>query len=330
VANEDDVAAITELINRNRIAIWMRDFDLWSSCFVHEPYLARWGWWTVGGMFARRGWDDISSRLKREMTEHPEPQPAMAYDTRVVNLSLRIHGDMAWATFEQHYPGGSLWSDRRGPTIAYEGRVFERHDGAWKIAFLVLLDGDHVEDGVLRVRLDGEGRVLSAGAALDRVLEDDDLAIRNGRLRVRDSRTDAKLQAAIRWAASQDTDYMPSTGSVPVVMEAGEGLATKVWWVSYEGGRIHFSPGDTRTTEARLDKASLIYGLSPTQRRVAALIADGLTLNEIAERMGITGNAARTHLQRIFDKTGVHNQSALVRVLLSAMAPVTDQRFISR
>ena len=43
--------------------------------------------------------------------------------------------------------------------------------------------------------------------------------------------------------------------------------------------------------------------------------------------MGITSNTARTHLQRIFDKTGVHNQSALVRVLLSAIAPVRKQYF---
>jgi len=293
---------------------------------VHESYLGRWGWWAHGGLFVRRGWGDISERLRREMQERPEPQPRMAHDTRLENLELRIHGDMAWATYEQHYPGGTVWDGKRAPALSYEARVFERHDGQWKIAFILLLDGGD-PDNVVRLRLDAEGRVLSTGPAVETVLADDDLVIRDGRLRVRDSRTDARLQAAIRWAAAQDSSYMPFTGSVPVVMEAGEGLATKVWWVTCETGQVYFSLPDTRSTEARLETAAAIYGLSPAQHRVAALVADGLTLAEVARRLEITLNTARTHLQRIFEKTGVHNQSALVRVLLTAIAPVPRHLF---
>jgi DNA-binding CsgD family transcriptional regulator len=51
------------------------------------------------------------------------------------------------------------------------------------------------------------------------------------------------------------------------------------------------------------------------------LVAEGLSLVDISARMGITANTARTHLNRIFDKTGVRTQPALVRVLLTAMAP---------
>src|SRR5690348_8208326 len=61
-----DRDAIIELIHRNRIAIWTNDFDLWNSCFVHEPYLVRWGWWSGGGAFMRRGWDEISGRVRQE------------------------------------------------------------------------------------------------------------------------------------------------------------------------------------------------------------------------------------------------------------------------
>ena len=43
---EADVAAITALIHRNRVAVWMRDYETWASCFVHEPYSARFGWWS--------------------------------------------------------------------------------------------------------------------------------------------------------------------------------------------------------------------------------------------------------------------------------------------
>lgn len=322
MAYEDDVAAITALIHRNRIGIWMRDYEMWASCFVHAPYTTRYGWWNMGGVFFRRGWEDISSRLQREMAEHPEPRPRLAHETTVENLTVRVAGDMAWATFEQHYPGIAVEPYGVGPSLVYEARVFERHEGVWKIAFLAMLDGPRGPDpSQPRLLLDGEGRVLSSPEESAAVLTDDDLVIRNGRLRVRDSRTDARLQAAIRWAAGLDMSYMPYQGAVPVVMEAGEGLPTKIWWVMARGGLILFCLIDQTITENRLEMAAMIYGLSPAQRRVAGLVAEGLTLNEIAERMGITPNTARTHLNRIFEKTGVRNQAALVRILLSAVAP---------
>jgi DNA-binding CsgD family transcriptional regulator len=322
VQNEDDVAAITALIHRNRIAIWMRDFDAWAACFVHEAYTARYGWWALGGAFFRQGWEDIAARLKREMAEFPEPQPRLAYETRVENLTIRIMGDMAWASFEQHYPGIPVRPYGPGPGLVHEMRIFERHDGEWRIAFLGMIDGLLGPDpGRPELRLDGEGRVLSGPEAIAAMLADDDIAVRNGRLRIRDGRTDARLQAAIRWAAAQDTNHMPYEGAVPIVMEAGEGLPAKVWWVAFKGSRITFSVADPHVAEARLDMAATIYRLSAAQKQVASLVAEGLTLNEIADRMGVTANTARTHLQRIFEKTGVRNQAALVRILLSAVAP---------
>jgi len=58
------------------------------------------------------------------------------------------------------------------------------------------------------------------------------------------------------------------------------------------------------------------------EQRLAALVVEGLALAEIARRMGVTVNTARTHLNRVFDKVGVRTQSALVRVLLTAIAPL--------
>lgn len=320
--HEDDVAAITALIHRNRIAIWMRDFEAWSSCFVHAPYTARWGWWGRGGIFARRGYDDLADRLRREMIEHSTPQPKLAHETKVAKLFIQVIGDMAWATFEQHYPEAALWEGFAGPELAHEMRVFERHDGEWKIAFLCLLDGgQRPPEGMLRMRLDAEGRVRDADSHIIDLLDDDDLMVRAGRLRIRDRRADTRLREAIRWAASLDTGYMPQAASVPIVMEAGEGLPSKVWWISARGGAIIFSTIDPRSSGHRLTTAARIYGLSPVQVKVAAMVADGLSLPDIAAELGITQNTARTHLNRIYDKTGVRHQAALVRLLLLAVAP---------
>lgn len=322
MSQQDDHQAIEALIHRSRVAIWMRDYAAWAACFVHADYTARWGSWGRGGVFARRGWDDIATRLQREMAERPVPQPTLAYQTRVENLSIQVRGDMAWATFEQHYPEAPPWEGFLGPEPAYDMRVFERHEGEWKIAFLCLLDsGQRPPEGMVRLRLDREGRLLEADAPILKLLDDDDLVLRSGRLRIRDSRADAKLQAAIRWAAGLDAGFMPQAASVPIVSEAGEGLPTKVWWVSGRGATILFSTTDPRTTAARLALAATVYGLSPAQARVAAFVADGLSVVEIADRLGISPSTARTHLNRIFDKTGVRTQSSLVRLLLLAVAP---------
>lgn len=319
---QDDEAEILALIHANRIAIWMRDYEKWAACFVHAPYTTRWGWWRKGGVFHRQGWDDIESRFRRDLLEWPDPIPDLAHDTTVENLQLRVAGDMAWATFEQHYPPG-LREGFAMPALVSEMRVFERHEGHWKIAFLGFLDysAGRSDDAVIRLGADGTALDISPAANLI-LADDDDVVIRAGRLRLRGATANARLQAAISWAAALDNAFMSSRGAVPIVVEAGEGLPTRIFWVIADGGHVHFSFGDVGIAEQRLDMAALIYGLSPVQKQVARLVADGLSLVEIAERLGITANTARTHLNRIFDKTGVRTQPALVRALLSAVAPL--------
>lgn len=320
-----DETAIVALIHANRIAIWTRDFEAWSNCFVHAPYTSRWGWWPLGGVFARRGYDDIAARLKRDFVQFPDPVPAFAYDTKVENLSIRIAGDMAWATFQQRYPEGAMQTYFYGVSglgLVHEVRVFERHHGEWKIAFLGFLNGGTAGTQELRFELDGSGKVVPGNPVAEaRLATDDHLVVRNGRLRLRDSRADQRLQAAIRWARGVDSNYMSQHGAVPVVVGNSD-IETVVYWVVADAGAIFLSFGDRRISEERLELATLIYGLAPAQKRVAGLVAEGKTLSQIAVEMGITPNTARTHLQRVFEKTGVRTQTALVRVLLSAVAPV--------
>jgi DNA-binding CsgD family transcriptional regulator len=44
----------------------------------------------------------------------------------------------------------------------------------------------------------------------------------------------------------------------------------------------------------------------------------GEALVRAADRLGISHNTARTHLQRIYRKTGTSHQGELIRLLLSA------------
>jgi len=319
-----DEAEILDLIHRNRIAVWMHDYEMYADCFVHAPYTTRWNASHINGIFIRSGWDDISQRVREMFEAMPGLKiEANAYQTTVENLMLRIHGDVAWALYNQRYPGVPTPVPITNRGLTHEMRLFERHEGRWKIAFMGYLDEDASQRGRRMVLLDPDGRVLWQTEAATRGFEtEDDLVIRNGRLRARDRRVDERLQAAIKWAAAQDRGYMLARGALPIVCPAGENMPAKVWWVTTESGKIWFSFSDPGLTEIRLSAAAAIFGLSATQQQVATLIANGLPLTDIATQLGITANTARTHLDRIFDKVGVRTQAALVRVLLSTAAPV--------
>jgi DNA-binding CsgD family transcriptional regulator len=318
-----DEAEIIALIHANRIAVWTQDFAAYEKCFVHADYTTRWNASRYFGVTERQGWDEIAARIQIMFRDQTLNSPANAHDTIVDHLRLHIHGDMAWATFDQHYPdpGPSFVPQMSG--LSREVRVFERHDGKWLIAFWGVMDSSVAGRDAAVVYLEADGTVIWTSPAATAALEtDDDIVIRNGRLRIRDTRSNEALQAAIAWAAARDAGLLSQRGALPIVHDAGEGLPTRVWWVVAGDGSIVFSMAGDGFNETRLDAAAAVFGLSPAQKRLAAHIADGLSLPEIAEKMDITANTARTHLDRIYEKIGVRTQPALVRVLLSVAAPI--------
>jgi DNA-binding CsgD family transcriptional regulator len=48
----------------------------------------------------------------------------------------------------------------------------------------------------------------------------------------------------------------------------------------------------------------LLYGLTPAENRVFELIVAQRSTEEIARELGIAISTVRSHLQRVFDKTG--------------------------
>lgn len=57
--------------------------------------------------------------------------------------------------------------------------------------------------------------------------------------------------------------------------------------------------------------------LTPAERAVAIVVADGLSNQEIADQLGKTVHAVKFLLHRVYQKTGVPNRAALVAVLRS-------------
>jgi DNA-binding CsgD family transcriptional regulator len=57
------------------------------------------------------------------------------------------------------------------------------------------------------------------------------------------------------------------------------------------------------------------FALTPSEARFACALADGASVTDAAARQGITRETARTHLKRIYAKTDVSHQTALVALV---------------
>jgi DNA-binding CsgD family transcriptional regulator len=61
-----------------------------------------------------------------------------------------------------------------------------------------------------------------------------------------------------------------------------------------------------------------LFRLTPAEARLAAGIATGASLNEVADSLGIGRETARTQLRSVFAKTGTTRQAELVRIITRA------------
>lgn len=64
----------------------------------------------------------------------------------------------------------------------------------------------------------------------------------------------------------------------------------------------------------------LLYGLTASERRLAARLASGESLARTAATLGIALETARTHLRNVFAKTGTRRQADLLRLILTGPA----------
>ena len=78
------------------------------------------------------------------------------------------------------------------------------------------------------------------------------------------------------------------------------------------GGAPSAEPGPDAST------ATAIGRLSPREREVVVVLAEGLSNTQIAERLFISERTANRHLSNIFTKLGVRNRTAAARMAIDA------------
>ncbi len=76
-----------------------------------------------------------------------------------------------------------------------------------------------------------------------------------------------------------------------------------------------FDPSGQRSAATSIMEGA--FGLTPAEARVAALIASGLSGPQIATALQVSPMTVKTHLKRCFEKTGLHSQASLSRLVAS-------------
>jgi DNA-binding CsgD family transcriptional regulator len=89
------------------------------------------------------------------------------------------------------------------------------------------------------------------------------------------------------------------------------------WLIGKRTVAIIFVNDPERTPKPASRQLTEQFGLTRAEAAFAIEIMDGDGIQAAADRLSISRATARTHLARVFDKTGVRRQSELVRLLMS-------------
>jgi DNA-binding CsgD family transcriptional regulator len=180
---------------------------------------------------------------------------------------------------------------------------------------------NNLRQGVLIVA-DGL-RVLFANIAAERILQDGQgLTVKNGILQTRSAAETSYLYGAIAGAIG-GRRTIPSGTTLAVARGAERRplaiavipLGADTAWARDLPAALLFV-GDPEVTNASThDQLRALYDLTPTEARVALAAGRGKGLQAIANKLGIGLTTARTHLQRVFGKTGTARQAELVRLI---------------
>ena len=192
------------------------------------------------------------------------------------------------------------------------------------------------QDGSILRSTEGAERLFSAGNGL---------SLKNGRLRVarptEQQALDALIDGACTTGANRGMD-----AAIRVAAEAA-GNATIKSWTAEAGGALlitrrpplrplqvvvsPFSPGSlmnerqataliqfsdpSAIPRSRAAILKALYGLTPTESRLADLLLQGLEVRETAARMRTTLETARFNLKRVLAKTETRRQTELMRLM---------------
>ncbi len=174
------------------------------------------------------------------------------------------------------------------------------------------------------IALNRVGRVLAlSGAAEAIVSQGDGISIESGYLKIEDSTARAWLADAIK-TGSEAIETHRGPGGVSIPRPSGHRPLFAI--VSRLPKAVSHLPIDNAEHVVRIFANDACFELpvgiskslkiTPAERLVAELLMQGHSLESLSERLTISRNTARVHLQSLFRKTGTNRQTDLVRMLM--------------
>ncbi|MGE3916553.1 MAG: helix-turn-helix transcriptional regulator [Hyphomicrobiaceae bacterium] len=205
-----------------------------------------------------------------------------------------------------------------------------------------LLDMKRIEAETLEAALDGllpaivlvgeDMCVVHANASARELLRDrDPISEASGRLALPHVQTTAALADAVKRCASGLVTLGQRGIGIPVRRRDGSPALVHVLplqpskrtsGVSRRAVAAVFVASAAAPPQMPAAALALLYDLTPAETRVLELIVEGRQPAEAAAHLGITLATVKTHLVRVFDKTGVNRQADLVRLVGSLTLPV--------
>ncbi|MDP3859143.1 MAG: helix-turn-helix transcriptional regulator [Stagnimonas sp.] len=183
------------------------------------------------------------------------------------------------------------------------------------------------------VSFDQNGVIIETNPEARRILgEKDGIWLAGNNLCLDNSQESRDLQRLLRQALSETTHSEAGPGMVEAMAvtrpsgRAKLGVLIKAvpmgqWSESKQRPAVVVFLRDPESNAAQPSQELVrrLFGLTRMEAQLALLLAEGLTLDEAAEKMNVRRNTARTHLRSIFCKTGVTRQTMLVRLLLNSV-----------
>jgi DNA-binding CsgD family transcriptional regulator len=182
--------------------------------------------------------------------------------------------------------------------------------------------------------INAEGQIVHGNAASRSVLDKGDLlrAV-HGRLTAIDSQVDQALHAAFVTAGKSEGEAGKGS-ALPMKGRSGERYVAHVLPLSAGEKRRAGTASNAvaalfvRKAELEAEPSSEVIGktykLTPTELRVLRAIVNIGGVRQVAGNLGVADTTVKTHLGRLFEKTGVSRQADLVKLVAGYSSVLVD------
>ncbi|MGH9427410.1 MAG: helix-turn-helix transcriptional regulator [Terriglobia bacterium] len=181
---------------------------------------------------------------------------------------------------------------------------------------------------------DGRGKIISMNRAAQAILgQKDGLNVNGHGLQATSRQEDQQLRTMILEACQASLGVgFGSGGAMPISRPSlRRSYALLVSPLPHDHSLFGMREGtvavfiaDLETQNETLDEVlRSVFGLTRAESKIAALLAQGKSLEQACEGLFISCETGRTHLKRIFSKTETSRQGELIRLILKC--PATPQ-----